>query len=157
MKTKIILGVLILAALCIGFIFFWPLSFADSGSKDANTVILYTDLRTVNSVSKNIANSYTFPPGSVGSRQIQQILSKYSFHRSLRTIFSNDISVDDGNDPGYWLMLYTPNRTIRCGRVSEIIVNDKIYRIGYWGDNDALSMTGEIINVLDNSIPDQIK
>ena len=44
-----------------------------------------------------------------------------------------------------------------CGRTSEVVVNNRIYRIGYWGNKDALSMTEEIINVLDNSIPDQVK
>ena len=98
--------------MCIGFIFFWPLSFTDSSSNDDHIQVLHTDLRTENGVSKNTANSYSFIPGSIGYTQIQQILGKYSFHRSLRTFFSSDVSVDDGKEPGYWIQLYTAKKRL---------------------------------------------
>ena len=156
MKTKVIFGVLILAVLCIGFILFWPLSFTDSGSNEDHIQVIYTDLRTENGVSKNTATSYSFIPGSIGYTQMQQILSKYSFHRSFGTFFHSNVSVDDGNVPGYWIQIYLAKKTIMCGRASDIVVNGKIYRIGYWGNGVALTMMDEIQNVLDSSIPDKI-
>ena len=105
-------------------------------------------------------NEYTrefvFSPDSHEFLQIQQILSKYSYHRSFRTFFSSDQSIlmynGDSGDR-YYLDLYSGDSTILSGQSNEIKVNYKVYNVGYFGKDTAFSMMDEIKSILDASAP----
>ncbi len=146
MKKKIAICALALITVVTSIVFLRPFSFSDVIMDNTDLFVVYIDTALESGMPKHTTTTYQFQPGSEEFAQIEQILNNYSFHRSLRTFF-NDASMD-GNDAGYWLHLYSGENTILCGGTGEIVVNDHIYRIGYWGNETALSMMGEISKLL---------
>jgi len=145
-EKKIPICVLALVIIVIGIVFLWPLSFSGIIADDADVFIVRTDMEMEDDAPKHITTNYQFQADSTEFAHIQQILNKFSFHRSLRTFF-DDASMD-GNDAGYWLHIYSGESDISCGGTGEIMVNGRVYRIGYWGNKKALSMMREISDLL---------
>ena len=77
--------------------------------------------------------------------QIMDILSRYTYHRSFRTL--TGAHQIDGNHAGFWLHVYLDHGNDRvdfaCGGTGEILI-DSAWRVGYWGDRASLSMMAEL-------------
>ena len=146
MKKKIAICAMVMVAVAIGIVFLWPLSFSGVITDNADLFVVHIDADIENGIPKHTSRNYQFQPDSKEFTQIQQILDRYTFHRSLRTFF-DDVSME-GNDAEYWLHLYSGENQILCGGTGEIIVNNHVYRIGYWGNKTALSMMEEISDLL---------
>ena len=142
MVKKLICGVLAGALVALALFFLWPMSFGDvvSEEKELSVVYMDTDMRDI--------RRYQFQPDSEEFEQIVQVLEGYSFHRSFRTVLSG--SGMEGNDAGYWLHLYSgTDGGIDCGGTGEVMVDNRVYRMGYFGNGAALDMMEEILAVLD--------
>jgi hypothetical protein len=154
MKKKIILSLAGLAVIIFGLIMLWPLSFSDVMVDDIEIYFIVTDLGVdENGRLENTTSNYIIKPDSDEFIQLRNILNKYSYHRSFRSFF-NDTSMT-GNDAGYWFHIYqigTEVKTIITGGTGEVIINDRVYRIGYWSNKKALSMMDEIHNLLEQCI-----
>ena len=135
----------------IAGIFIWPFPIGDILPRDQDLIVIYNEVSTDgNGGSK----TYIFPADAEETKKIRHILSKYSYHRTLRTFFpgkSNNIA----NEAGYNLIIYAPvDKTkegishIITGGSGEIIVNGKVYRTGYFGNQTANLMIEEIKQVL---------
>lgn len=146
MKKKIALLVsgLILISICLGFL--WPLSFPNAITEGVPLDMLLADFYVENGETGINSTTYQFQPDSEEYSQIQEILSKYSFHRSLKTVFGCDFM--SGDDAAYVLQLYSGETSIIFDGTNRVLVNDRAYRIGYWGNTTALKMMDEICDVL---------
>lgn len=144
---KVIIGVIILIFFATGIIFLYPLSFENIILNDNDLNVVYIKVRVINDGPLQNATSYYYESGSEKIGQIQQILSKYTYHRGIRS-WSKDTTLE-GNDAGYWIQLYSGERNIICGGTGEIIVDGHIYHIGYWGNKKALKLMDEIRELLD--------
>jgi hypothetical protein len=110
-------------------------------------LIVITDLKIENGKPSQTSTEYRYQPGSKEFVQIQRILSKYFYHRSFRSFFSDTLM--EGNTLDYWLYMYSDEKSIISGGTSEITVNNHVYLIGYWGNKKSLSMMKEIRSVLE--------
>lgn len=149
-KKKRIIGatiVIIILILCV--LFLWPRSFADvSRAVESIAVVVVEE-----SFDHDNA-TYIYDKKDSEFKEIMKILNQYSYHLSLRTIsnyLSDNVSLG-GNKAGYWLNIYLytePDRQGECydilsGGTGDIIVNNGVYRIGYWGNDTALNMMDEV-------------
>ena len=78
------------------------------------------------------------------------ILSRYTYHRSFRTLMrANNI---EGNHAGFWLHVYLDHGNERvdfsCGGTGEILIDGLAWRVGYWGGRASLAMMAELAAVL---------
>lgn len=79
------------------------------------------------------------------------ILSRYTYHRSFRTLTkANNM---EGNHAGFWLHVYLDHGDDRvdftCGGTGEILIDGLVWRVGYWGDRASLPMMAELAAVLE--------
>ena len=136
----------------------WPLSLTDALTDGAEMQIIVVELgASENGQFDTTSTSYVFQPGSEEYVQIRRILDKYSFHRSFRSFFK-DTSISGRNGADYNLQIYfvekgNLSKSINTLGTGEIAVNDRVYRIGYWCNKNALAMMNEIRSILEQSIP----
>lgn len=154
-KKKLLIGALALGLLLI---FLWPLSFPVLTENRDSISIVKTDLlfpvgddgRTHSDMQ---AATYSFAADSPEAAAIQDILGRYSYRRTLRTLFS-DASIE-GNEAGYWLHIYG-DYNITAGGTGEVIVGNHVYRMGLWGGKASLALMEEISAVLASAEPLEI-
>lgn len=149
-KRNLILGAAVLIALLI---YFRPMSFPDifQNADSAAFSVTKTDLLFENGKAGMQNTGYTIQEGSPEAIAIQEILDRYSYRRSLRTPFSSgDLS---GNDAGYWLHLWGPNIDFNSGGTGEITMNNRVYRMGLFGNKQNLAFMAEISAVLADAEP----
>ena len=158
MKKK--LGLLALGAVVVAWavIFMWPLSFSavfDDMPDGAviRVAINDTGIEWVDGtmVPHSELTTHAIAYGSETFGQLQQILGRYSRRRTRRTFFSDASMM--GNEAGFWLTIDAfsgdDRRVITTGGTREIIVNGRVYRVGYWRNRANLQMMNEIRNLLE--------
>ncbi|MDD4797197.1 MAG: hypothetical protein PHO66_05470 [Eubacteriales bacterium] len=146
MRRKIIFSMLTLAAVAVTALFLWPLPFSGLLAGDAQLLAARTQLRGTPDTPTHSTADYRFAPDSPEAARIRQICAGYSFHRVPRTFFGDGAL--RGNDAGYWLHLWTGDHSISCGGTGEVLVDGRVYRIGYWGNGASLAMMREISALL---------
>ena len=141
--------VLVLLALLAGACYmFWPHSFADLQPECDSITILRTDTAEDYSLT---TTKETYSADSAGFRKITDILSRYTYHRSARTLTkANNVG---GNHAGYWLHVYLDHGNDRvdftCGGTGEVLIDGLAWRVGYWGGRAELAMMAELAAVLE--------
>ena len=145
-------GLLVLLALLAGVCYMlWPHSFADLQPEcDSITLIRIVDTTEDDSfIPTQETYQETYSSDSTDFAQIMGVLSRYTYHRSFRTLAK--ASNMEGNHAGYWLHVYLDHGNDRvaftCGGTGEILI-DSAWRVGYWGDRASLSMMAELAAVL---------
>ena len=144
---------LVLLALFAGACYMlWPHSFADLQPEcDSITLIRTVDTTEDDSfIPTQEIYQETYSSDSAEFAQIMDILSRYTYHRSFRTLAgANNI---EGNHAGFWLHVDLNHGNDRvdfsCGGTGEILI-DRVWRVGYWGDRASLSMMAELAAVLE--------
>ena len=137
--------VLLLAGLCY---LLWPHSFAALQPEcDQITVFRFDTAEDFSFVT----TQETYPADSAEFAQIMDILARYPYHRSFRTLAGANNT--DGNHAGFWLHIYLDHGDDRvdftCGGTGEILIDGLAWRVGYWGDHAELAMMAELAAVLD--------
>ena len=138
-------ALLLLAGVCY---MLWPHSFADLQPECDSITILRSDTAEDYSFT---TTKETYSADSPELKQIMDILSRYTYHRSFRTLAgANNIG---GNHAGFWLHIYLDHGDDRvdfaCGGTGEILIDGLAWRVGYWGDRASLSMMDELAAVLE--------
>ena len=143
--------VLVLLALLAGICYMlWPHSFADL-QPECDSITL---IRSGNDTGVDHAapiTEETYSSDSQEFAQIMDILSRYTYHRSFRTLTkANNVG---GNHAGFWLHVYLDHGNDRvaftCGGTGEILIDGLAWRVGYWGDRAELAMVAELAAVLE--------
>ena len=143
--------VLVLLALLAGICYMlWPHSFADL-QPECDSITL---IRSGNDTGVDHAapiTEETYSSDSQEFAQIMDILSRYTYHRSFRTLTkANNVG---GNHAGFWLHVYLDHGNDRvaftCGGTGEILIDGLAWRVGYWGDCAELAMMAELAAVLE--------
>lgn len=125
----------------------WPHSFADLQPACDSITIFRTDTAADYSLTTTTG---TYSADSLEFAQIIDILSRYPYHRSFRTLLrANNIG---GNHAGYWLHAYLDHGGDRvdfsCGGTGEILIDGIAWRVGYWSDRASLAMMQELSDIL---------
>lgn len=136
-------------------LFVWPHSLLNSIDSDIHSMSVVV----VESYGHDTA-TYKYNIDDPSFDAIMDILNQYSCHISLNTISKHlEKRVElEGNLAGYWLNinLYTePDCYGECyqitsGGTGEVIIDDGVYRMGYWGNKVALKFMNEICQVVDS-------
>ena len=125
----------------------WPHSFACLQPECDSITILRID--TAEDYSP-ITTKKAYSADSAEFRQIIDILSRYTYHRSFRTLTKANNT--DRNHAGFWLHVYLDHGNDRvdftCGGTGEILIDGIAWRVGYWGSHASLSMMAELAAVL---------
>ena len=144
-KKRWMIGALLLVLLGLCAFFLWPLPFSGIAPDCASISVLRTE-----AAGPEAVQAETVSHNTEAFAQIQRIFDRYSYHRSLRTFFS-DASIT-GNQAGYWLRLYLDTAegrtTISCGGTGELLIDGRVYRMGYLGNDSALSMMRELVEAV---------
>ena len=144
---RVILIAFVLLLLAGACYMLWPHSFADLQPECDSITLIRTD--TAEDYSFTITKE-TYSADSPEFAQIMDILSRYTYHRSFRTLA--DAHWMEGNHAGYWLDVYLDRGDDRvdftCGGTGEILI-DVVWRVGYWGDRAELAMMAELAAVLE--------
>ena len=141
--------VLVLLALLAGTCYMlWPHSFAALQPECDSITIIRTDTAEDYSLT---TTKETYSADSSEFAQIMDILSRYTYHRSFRTLTkANNVG---GNHAGFWLHVYLDHGNDRlaftCGGTGEILIDGLAWRVGYWGDRAELAMMAELAAVLE--------
>ena len=138
-------ALLLLAGVCY---MLWPHSFADLQPECDSITILRSDTAEDYSFT---TTKETYSADSPELKQIMDILSRYTYHRSFRTLTkANNVG---GNHAGYWFNVYLDYGDDRvdftCGGTGEVLIDGLAWRVGYWGDRASLSMMDELAAVLE--------
>lgn len=137
----------LLALLAVACYLLWPHSFAGLQPDCDSVIIFRTDTAEDYSLT---TTKETYSAGSPEFAQIMNILSRYTYHRSFRTL--TGAHQMDGNHAGFWLHVYLDHGNDRvaftCGGTGEILI-DRVWRVGYWGDRASLVMMDELAAVLE--------
>ena len=125
----------------------WPHSFAALQPEcDSITIIRTDDAEDLSYTT----TKETYSADSPAFAQIMDILSRYTYHRSFRTLTGAHWM--EGNHAGYWLDVYLDRGDDRvdftCGGTGEVLI-DVVWRVGYWGDRAELAMMNELAAVLE--------
>lgn len=150
--TIISFCVVIIIFLSISVVFLQPHSFIDLNEPIKSITVGIADMGK----GEIAYTSFEYSELDIEFNDIIDCLSKYSYHFSIGTlgaIFSASSSME-GNDAGYWVNIYldtdSERYTILCGGTGEIMVDDIVYRVGYWGNNKAISMMEEIRSIINS-------
>ena len=126
----------------------WPHSFADLQPERDSITILRTDTAEDYSLT---TTQETYSADSPELAQIMDILSRYTYHRSFRTLTKAN-NIED-NHAGFWLHVYLDHGDDRvdfaCGGTGEVLIDGLAWRVGYWGDRAELAMMDELAAVLE--------
>ena len=126
----------------------WPHSFADLQPECDSVTILRSD--TAEDYSYTITKEI-YSTDSPELKQIMDILSHYTYHRSFRTLAGANNT--GGNHAGFWLHNYLDHGDDRvdftCGGTGEILIDGLVWHVGYWGDRAELAMMAELAAVLE--------
>ena len=138
---------LVLLALLAGACYMlWPHSFAGLQPKCDSVTILRTDIAEDYSLTQT---QEIYSADSPEFAQIMDALSRYTYHRSFRTLTKAN-NIED-NHAGFWLHVYLNHGDDRvdftCGGTGEILIDGLAWRVGYWGDRASLSMMTELAAV----------
>ena len=139
---------LVLIALMAGACYMlWPHRFADLQPEcDSITIIRTDDAEDLSYTT----TKETYSADSPAFAQIMDILSRYTYRRSFRTLAGAHWM--EGNHAGYWLDVYLDHGDGRvdftCGGTGEVLI-DRVWRVGYWGDRAELAMMAELAAVLE--------
>ena len=149
-KMKRILLDAVIAAMLLGLCgLLWPHSFAKLQPECDSVIILRIDT-AADCVSQTFTRE-TYASGSAEFERVMDILSRYSYRRSLRTLAGANAM--DGNHAGFWLSVYLDHGgdrvDIMCGGTGEISIDGLVWREGYWGDRASLAMMAELAAVLE--------
>ena len=140
---------LVLLALLTGICYMlWPHSFADLQPECDSITILRIDTAEDYSLT---TTKETYSAASPEFAQITDILSRYTYRRSFRTLAKANNT--GGNHAGFWLHVYLDHGNDRvdftCGGTGEILIDGISWRVGYWGDRASLAMMAELSAVLE--------
>ena len=146
---KRILPVAVIAAMLLGLCYMlWPHSFVDLQPECDSITILRTDTAEDYSLT---TTKETYSVDSPEFAQIMDILSRYTYHCSFRTLAGANNT--DGNHAGFWLHVYLDYGDDRvdftCGGTGEVLIDGLAWRVGYWGDRAELAMMDELAAVLE--------
>ena len=149
MKKKHLISAVVLLALVL---YFRPMPFPELSFEDVDNLNIHkVDLVIAAGRPHMTSTTYSFAEGSPEAEAIGNILERYSYRRSLRSLIRvTDIS---GNDAGFFLHLWGDDLYLSSGGTGEIVVNDRTFRMGLFGNQKNLTFMEEISAVLAEAEP----
>ena len=139
---------LLAVLLCAVTLYWRPMNLGQAVAAEESNFAVTSNLhRITNGNIDNLVLSYDLPAGSPEVAAMAEILEKYSYHRCLRTPFS-DGSMDGKGGSDYTIILSTTKEHIICSGTGEILVGSRLYRTDYIGQRNGMKLVEEITALL---------
>ena len=149
MKKK---GLIFAVAALALILYFRPLPFPElSFESNIDLSIHKVDLEIANGAPHMTSTTYVFTEDSPEAEAIEEILERYSYRRSLRSLIR--VTDLEGNDADFWLHIWCGDFYFSSGGTGEVTVNDHVYRMGLLGNRKNLALMDEIAAVLAEAQP----
>ena len=136
---------LLLILLAILFLL-WPHSFPELTVKGEMT------LKRVDMPSLTGEDGWTYVSKSSAYPKrtlVQTVMDRYYFRFCpLRTLLANGTM--EGNDAGYWIYIYNNDYQLSTGGTGYVMVNNRIYHVGLWGNSENLALMEDLSAVIAN-------
>lgn len=138
---KIIVGSIIVI-ICI--IFVYPLSFDQYVRYKDKMEIGISNPQVVNGKTKIDMKTYKYQKDSKEFQEIVKILDKYKYHCYVKTFLG--MTATDGGDEGY-VLISLGNDMIVVSGSGEVLINKRLYHLGFGDNKKAVAMMKEIKSV----------
>lgn len=146
-KKHFVILVIILIFISVSIFIYRPIPFhKDFFNSDSITVIYVIDNKIDNGSIVPNTKSITFNNDTTNFYKLEQIIEKYSYHSCIHTLLGQS-SI---NGISCYFDLLSKGQLIGITDNPHIIINDKVYRVGYWGDAKVNNLLGELKKLLKN-------
>lgn len=144
-RLAIIVFILIFTGITIYI--FKPITFSkDFFNSDSITISYVTDNTNDNGTIIPNMKNITFPSDSNKFHELELIFEKYSYHYCINTWTGKALS--DNTTSAF--LLSSNDKTIIISNAPHIIIDDKVYRVGYWGNVKINKLISELKDLLSN-------
>jgi hypothetical protein len=142
MRNRLLsLALFILAFICIAICVFWPISFSKELFEEDYLAVTYVDSMDD---SEEPVKDFNFDSNSPEFKQLKQIFKEYSYHKCLDT-WKNNPSIEFGEEP---FIISNGSDKIIISTAPSIVINDKVYRVGYLGTSKIKDLHSELKKML---------
>ena len=142
-KIHLIVSLIILASICIAAYTFRPTSFSEDFFENKTLEVVYNATTFENGEVIHNTKQYKLNSDSPEFQQIKLIFKKYSYHNCFDTLKGGSIAMGSA-----WFYLSCEGDKILIGDVPNILVGNKIYRIGYWGSSEINALNVDLKDIL---------
>ena len=158
-RHKALCCIVFVVILGTGFLL-WPLSIVGRLPVAGGAAVIWNEVKWPNGDDTDVTMapvSYSLAAASQEALALEGILREYSCHRSLKTLWG-DGSLS-GNEGDGWLTIYADGgaRYLISGGAGEIILNGRVYRVDYFGNQRSREMIAQIRRLLADCVPDEAK
>ena len=158
LRHKALCCIVFVAILGTGFLL-WPLSVSGRLPVAGGATVIWDEVKWPSGDSDldAVPVSYSLAASSQEALALEGILREYSCHRSLKTLWG-DGSLS-GNEGDGWLTIYADGgaRYLISGGAGEIILNGRVYRVDYLGNQRSREMIAQVRRLLADCVPDEAK
>lgn len=140
-KRMIAIGIVL--AVCL--VLFWPFSFEKyiRGKSEVKIAVMDAIFQT-NDVKKD-ESAAAYSADSEEYTKIREILADYSYHYTVKS-FVNQPQIS--GDPNEFVMLILGEDTVILIDTGDVLINGRLYRIGYGDGEKAAKMMKEIKEIM---------
>lgn len=157
MKKKLMIFFVVSILIVTGVFFCYSFSF-DSLVRDEDSIFITNiEDKTINGKARLDSKCYTIYSDTQEHIQFKNILKKYTYHRTLKSITGQKGL--QRNYDGYTLIIYigedggnTRNSVIINGN-GEVLVNSNSYDVGFLSNKKSIAMMEEIKEILNKKQP----
>ena len=101
---------------------------------------------SMSQTSGDKGNTVTYEAGTEEFQKIREILADYQYHHTIKSFINNP---QLSGDPDEFIMLVMENDSLILTNGGEILINGRLYRIGYGDGARAQKMIDEIKAVME--------
>ncbi len=142
-NLKRLLIALVIIGVCL--VLFYPFSFEKYIRNKQNVQIVVTDSISQTDMAKGSGQVTTYEAGSDEFQKIREILANYQYHHTIKTFVNNP---QISGDPDEFMMLMLGEDSLILTNGGEILINGRLYRIGYGDGAKSQDMIDEIKAVM---------
>lgn len=141
-NLKRIIIALIVVGVCV--VLFYPFTFEKYIRNKQNVQIVVMD--SMSQTSGDKGDTVTYEAGTEEFQKIREILADYQYHHTIKSFVNNP---QIGGDPDEFMMLIMDSDSLILTNGGEILINGRLYRIGYGDGSRAQKMMDEIKAVME--------
>ncbi|HJC49862.1 MAG TPA: hypothetical protein H9754_04665 [Candidatus Anaerostipes avistercoris] len=141
-NLKKIIIALIIVGVCV--VLFYPFTFERYIRNKQKVQIAVMD--SMSQTSGDKGNTVTYEAGTEEFQKIREILADYQYHHTIKSFINNP---QLSGDPDEFIMLVMENDSLILTNGGEILINGRLYRIGYGDGARAQKMIDEIKAVME--------
>ena len=143
-RSKKNLMVLVVVFICVAVYILRPKTFNNDIFKNENLSITYIESTVDNGEAVQNTKNFNFNFETSEFQQIKKTLEKFSYHICLDTL-KGIASIENNNQT---FILSSGKETIIITNVPNIIVGDKVYRVGYLGTSKISALNESLNDIL---------